>query len=77
MSPAELFNTASASASSASPSRGSGCSRKQQAPRRARDLLVQLPDGRLVRPLLPEGGAVLLVMNGEGLTRWMRPATTG
>ncbi|KAG2424287.1 hypothetical protein HXX76_014665 [Chlamydomonas incerta] len=67
MTPAELFNTAAPT----SPSSLDG-----RPPRRAGDLVAQLPDGRLVRPLLPEGGAVLLVMNGEGLTRWMRPAAT-
>ncbi|KAG5185560.1 hypothetical protein JKP88DRAFT_180210 [Tribonema minus] len=32
-------------------------------------LLVELPDGRRVRPQLPQGS--LLVMNGEAATRWM------
>ncbi|GFR44450.1 hypothetical protein Agub_g5654 [Astrephomene gubernaculifera] len=66
MSPAELFErVAAAAAASASPS----------SPRRySHDLVVQLPDGRVVEPVLPDGA--LLVMNGEGLTRWMRPPSS-
>lgn len=44
------------------------------APRRANDLVVQLADGKIVAPVLPDGA--LLVMNGEGLTRWMRASSS-
>ncbi len=37
-------------------------------------LLLQLADGRMVRPIVPPGS--LLVMNGEGAARWMAPPVT-
>ncbi|KAG2440555.1 hypothetical protein HYH02_010139 [Chlamydomonas schloesseri] len=83
MTPAELFastpQTTASSAAAATTTSSIPCTddRQQQARRAARDLVVQLRDGRLVAPALPGGGDVLLVMNGEGLTRWMRPASTG
>eukprot|EP00798_Chlamydomonas_sp_ICE-L_P012782 gene12782-16040_t len=33
--------------------------------------ILQLPDGRMVKPIIPDGS--LLVMNGEGCTRWSWP----
>ncbi|PNH09173.1 hypothetical protein TSOC_004229, partial [Tetrabaena socialis] len=64
MSPAELFDRAAAAATGDSKAAGEG------KPQRAQDLVVQLADGRIVTPVLPDGA--LLVMNGEGLMRWMR-----
>ena len=64
MTPAELFSR-SAVASGAAGSVGSDTIQL------AHDLVVELPDGRIVTPVLPAGA--LLVMNGEGLTRWMAP----
>ncbi|KAG2486951.1 hypothetical protein HYH03_014448 [Edaphochlamys debaryana] len=63
MSPAELFDRAAAATA------------EPQGPRRSQDLVVTLPDGSVVAPRLPEGA--LLVMNGEGVQRWMRPAAEG
>eukprot|EP00955_Chlamydomonas_euryale_P033316 347508-Chlamydomonas_euryale.AAC.1 len=36
----------------------------------ASGFVLQLPSGELVKPVAPEGS--LLVLNGEGATRWMR-----
>ena len=65
MTPAELFRSLSAAG------KGGNFSGNFQATpgQRAHDLVVELPDGRIVTPVLPAGA--LLVMNGEGLTRWM------
>ncbi|KAG2431921.1 hypothetical protein HYH02_013140 [Chlamydomonas schloesseri] len=83
MTPAELFPRAPAASSGSRGSSSSavspaGAQQLQQQQRRrtyARDLVVQLPDGSVAAPVLPDGA--LLVMNGEGLTRWMRQPPPG
>mmetsp|Transcript_25463 Transcript_25463/g.55353 ORF Transcript_25463/g.55353 Transcript_25463/m.55353 type:complete len:730 (-) Transcript_25463:789-2978(-) len=47
---------------------------QQQRRRISTGLVLELPDGRLVRPVFPEN--CLLVLNGEGATRWMPRPTT-
>ncbi|KXZ48011.1 hypothetical protein GPECTOR_31g375 [Gonium pectorale] len=89
MSPAELFDTSAATAAAAATAASSsaatagrhsiiaapGGGGDGKTPQRSNDLVVQLADGRIVAPVLPDGA--LLVMNGEGLSRWMRvPASS-
>jgi hypothetical protein len=65
MTAAELFDINKASAGGTPDGQLYGTASVQQ----AGDLRVELQDGRIVAPVLPEGS--LLVMNGEGLLRWM------